>query len=862
MKHVQFPLILMGLFFLIFLRIPGGAQTSPEDFLTHPVGADGKLADYGQIREYFQRLDAETDRMKLLTIGKTGQGRPLIMAVISTAENIAKSGEYREIARRLRDQRDLTEKDARTLAAGGRTIMLITCSLHATEIGASQMSMELAHRLVTGKTPYGGEDPLEKTIVLLVPALNPDGIQMVTQWYRKYKGTQYEGGSMPWLYHPYAGHDNNRDWFMGNLPETRALMDVLYRDWIPQIHVDEHQMGSTRARLFLPPFMDPPTSTVHPLVWRGVALCGTHMAYRLQEEKRSGVVHGRSFTGWWIGACDDTSWLHNSVGILSEAASVRIASPIYVEPGEIPDGYARKSMQFPNPWKGGWWRLRDIVDYELNLSFGLIEAAAIYRDSFLFNFYRMCGDERNRKGKEIPTAFLIPATQHDSPTTRRMLRVLQRGGVEIHRALEPFFAARRLYPKGTWVVGMDQPYRPYAQALMERQRYPDIRQYPGGPPIPPYDNAGWTLPLQMGVECVRVEEPFSAKLEKIDVIVDPEPEWPEAGGFVILKGGENAAYAAVFSLLSDGVTVRRVERVNHDGDDEPRAGDFVTPWSVKVRGKLVGLQKKYGFSCGFSSQVNWETCRALKYPRIGLYRSWRANMDEGWTRYMLDDFGIRYETLRNADFKGGKDGAKRLRNFDVIIFASEDKDIIKGGEPAPDSPWKQYFTPLPPGYQGGIGKKGVEALHEFVRSGGHLIALNSATELVLKEFNPPVRNVLKGVKKQQFFCPMSILTVNMDSHHPLGLGLREKVSVVFSGSPAYATWVPRGDWGRKVVAAYPEREILESGWLLGENHLARKAALVDLSHGKGRIVLFGFRPQNRAQTHGTYKILFNAFLRN
>jgi len=379
--------------YILLLPFVLSAQTHPEEFLGHKVGADRKLADYTQITDYFKKLAEESNRIQVLTIGESTLGKPIIMAVITDEDNMDKLDAYTQITRRLRDARGLSTEEAKNLAKQGKTILLLTCNIHSTEIASSQMAMELAYDLVTGNTPFDSESALKDVIVLLVPSTNPDGEQMVTEWYRKWVGTKHEGSSMPWLYHPYAGHDDNRDWFMFNLKETRAVTKVLYHDWIPQIHIDEHQMGSTGARLFIPPFMNPPVPTIHPLLWRGVALCGTNMAYDLQKNGFKGVVHGRSFTAWWIGACDDTSWLHNCIGLLSEMASVRVATPIYIDPTEIPDSYMEKRLQFPDPWMGGWWRLRDIVDYELTLSKSLVETAYIHKEDFLFNFYKMCRDE-------------------------------------------------------------------------------------------------------------------------------------------------------------------------------------------------------------------------------------------------------------------------------------------------------------------------------------------------------------------------------------------------------------------------------------------------------------------------------------
>ncbi len=353
-----------ALFALLLAPLFLPAQTSPEAFLGFKIGADRKLADYEQIQAYFKKLASESPKIRIETIGASTLKRPMIMAVVTAEENMARLDEYKAISAKLKDPRTLPAAEAETLAREGKIIVLVTCSLHATEIAASQMSMELAYRLVTGETPFDAASVLRDVIFLLVPTSNPDGNQMEVDWYKKNLGTKFEGGDMPWLYHHYAGHDNNRDWFMSNLSETRAVNQVLYHDWFPQIHLDQHQMGSDGARLFIPPFMNPPVPNVQPLVWRGVNLLGANLGYDLQKNGFKGVVHGRSFTGWYIGACDDTSWLHNILGLLSEMASVGLATPpLHRAHRKSRHPTRKKRIEFPDPWPGGWWRLRDIVDY-------------------------------------------------------------------------------------------------------------------------------------------------------------------------------------------------------------------------------------------------------------------------------------------------------------------------------------------------------------------------------------------------------------------------------------------------------------------------------------------------------------------
>jgi hypothetical protein len=856
--------LLLSLFLLPCFLL---SQTPPEDFLGHKVGADRKLADYNQIQAYFKKLDQESERVKVINIGETTLKKQMIMAVITSKENMGKLDIYREIVRKLRDSRITPPEEAKKLAQEGKAMVLITCSQHATEIAAAQMTMELAYKLATGKTPYDTEKVLNDVIVLIVPTSNPDGHQMVTDWYRKYVGTKFEGGRMPWLYHHYAGHDNNRDWFMFNLPETKAVTKVLYHDWLPQIHIDEHQMGSTGARLFIPPFMNPPIPNVQPLLWRGVNLCGANMAYDLQKNGYKGVVNGRSYTAWWIGACNDTSWLHNVVGLLSEMASVRVASPIHIEPTEVPQSYYEKRLEFPDPWRGGWWRLRDLVDYELVLSLSLIKTAHLHKEDFLYNFYRMYKTSIEKREEGEPFAFVIPSKQRDYPTTLRMLDILMFGGVEVQQAKQEFIADGKVYPVGSFVVKMSQPYKPYAQALLERQQYPDVRQYPGGPPVPPYDNAGWTLPLQMGVKCDRIEHAFEVQSERLEKAPygSLSAASTSSSAFVVLDCRMNASYSIAFSLLKNKVEMFRSKEKIKRENFTAAPGSFIVKNTAAVQKLLPDLLKKWhGKTYGLDS-ISDIPSSPLKNSRIALYQSWRSNMDEGWTRYVFDDLGVPYTTLHNKDFKPTKKGKKEEKvdlkaKYDVIVFASESADIIKSGTSGTASRRGRYSAPMPPEYEGGIGKEGVDALKNFVEKGGILVTLNGACDLAFKEFQPPASNSLEGVSRTRFFCPTSLLKIHVDNTTPIGYGMPKEAAAMFSRSLAIRTRTPSVEWDRKVVASYPDKDILLSGWLLGENTIARRAAVVDTKYKKGHIILIGFRSQFRAQSHGTYKFLLNSLL--
>jgi len=840
----------------------GLAQPSPEKSFGFAVGADRQLADYTQIRTYLDTLARESRRLKVFDIGPTTLGKPMVMAAISSEANLAKLDRYVQISKRLRDPRTLPLDEAQKLAQEGKVLLLITCSIHATEIAASQMSMQLAYELASGTAPAETRKALEDVIVLLIPTINPDGHQMVTEWYRKNVGGKYEGGAMPWLYHPYAGHDDNRDWFMFNLAETRAVTKVLYHDFFPQVSIDEHQMGSTGARLFLPPYMDPPTGTVDPIVWRSINLLGSAIAYDMQRQGFEGLVNGRSYTGWWIGSASDTPWLHGTIGLLSEMASARIASPVYIEPGEIPLAYAESRMEFVDPWPGGWWRLSDLVRYELAMTFSLIDTVSRYKSDLLFGSYRLAKRAIEDTAPGQPYAFVVPVRQDDRLTALKMIEVLMFGGVEVHKATSEFVADGRTYPSGSYVVKMAQPYKPYAWALLDRQEYPNLREYPGGPPVPPYDNAGWTLPLQMGVACDRIAAPFDAKLERVTAVAYPTPEKIAGGAYLALDAHANASFAVAANLLKDGAELWRARTpIRAAGIDLP-AGSFVVKATPETLKALMPLLGKHHLSAHALAAVTGLDLAPLKRFRTGLYQSWRGNMDEGWTRYLLDDTGIPYTTLHNDAFKGGKDSKADLRAaFDAIVFTDESADVIKTGRrEQPTERERAFASPMPPEYEGGIGKDGVEALKTFVEQGGILVLLNRAGELAMKEWEVPARNALERVDRTKFFCPTSIVRIEVDNRTPIGWGMPGRAAAVFASSLAFDTWAPFPEWDRKVVASYPAKDVLASGWLLGEDVIARKAAVVDLKLGKGHIVLIGIRCQHRAQAHGTYKFLLNGLL--
>ena len=824
---------------------------SPESHLGFQVGTDYKLADWRSIVAYYEKLGAASDRIEVQNLGESTEGRPFIMAQISSPENLAQKESIQAAQKRLADPRGLSETDARQMASDGVAVVLIGCNIHAVEIASSQMSMELAYDLVTSEDPKI-QLVRDRVLLLLVPSLNPDGIDIVGDWYRETLGTPWEGTRPPWLYHKYTGHDNNRDWFMLTQDETRIMTRVHYEQWFPQIIYDVHQMGNLGARFFVPPFYDPLNPNVPPLLQRQIMLVGAHMAHDLQAAGKTGVITSAVYDMWWHGGYRTVPYRHNLVGILSEAASVRIATPIFQAEKEL-TGHRRGlpkywlQANFPEPWPGGWWRLRDIVEYQKIASNSLLKLAATHKEDWIYNHYKLGIDAVERGESEPPFAFLVPPNQHDPIATYEMLRILSEGGVELHRAEKSLQADGVTYSAGTTVILMSQPFRAHAKDLLERQRYPDRRVGGGdGPPERPYDVTGWTLPLQMGVRTVEVVAPFKANLSVI------EPKLPSHS-----VGSTNAGYFLENRTNHDVIALNRILAKGHNAywTDKPvrasgRSVDQGAIWIPSrdgVQGTLTELASTHGIEAITGRKP--DRGYRLKKPRLGIYQPWtagirggsKAAMDEGWTRWVLERYEFDYRTIHDAELRAGN----LEERHDVIILPSgSSRSLMKGNPPGT----------VPPQYVGGIGEQGADNLLAFVRSGGTLICMGDASELPIERFDLPVMSNLDNRDGgDPFYAPGSILQVNLDPTHPLGFGRKSPQPIYFAQTPVFDV-----NGSAVSVADFPQFNPLMSGWIFGDEKIRGKSALVDAPLGDGRVILFGFRPQHRAQPHTTFKILFNA----
>ncbi len=781
--------------FLLFLAVALAARAAqppptPESFFHHKIGADRQLLVWSDVVAYFQLLARSSNRIRVDAFGRSAEGRPLIVATIAAPETLRRLNHFRDIQRRLADPRLTSPAQAEPLIADGKNVVLITCSIHANEVASTHTAVEFAYRLITGRVAHA-DAILQNDILLLAPSINPDGVDIVTSWYRKTLGTPFEGSSPPELYQKYVGHDNNRDWYIFSQPETRAVVSQLHNVWHPEIVYDVHQQSSRAARLFVPPWLDPIEPNIDPILAQEMNMFGTSIASDLTASGFKGITINSTYDFWTPARAYQS--FHAGLRILTESASARLATPIDVpfasldsrEPGYNPK---ERSWNFLEPWPGGHWTLRDIIDYQEAAFESCLYQAAIHRPDMLRNFYRI---SRRATLRTEPAAFIIPADQRDPGATRRLLETLAFGQVEIDRA-----------PDGAHVISMHQPYSSYAKALLETQNYPDLREYPGGPPRHPYDVTAHTLPLLFGVDAHAVSElPRIPLTREHFALFSPAP--------TSYSASDTDSWYSVNALWNAGA---QVWRNLSTGDFAPQ--DRGPGWTLIPR------------------------------PRIALYRSAVPSIDEGWTRWLLEQFGFAYTSVGNQILQSGNLKSR----FDVVVFPDQPaSDLIRGATSAE----------LPAPYTGGIDPAGEEALKSFARSGGSLIFFNRSTTYATRRLGIPATNIVENLPDTEFYSPGSLLNVHL-SPGPLTLGLPQELAIWSEQSPAWS--IPPPSSQSRSIAAYAAEPILASGWLLGSAVLAHQSALLDVKLGRGHVILFGMRPQYRAQSYQTFKLFFNALL--
>jgi hypothetical protein len=843
-----------------------GSLQPPEQFIGFKVGSDNKLVRWDKIVEYMKLAAAGSDRVRVRELGKTTGGNAFLALEISAPETLKSLDRQKQFARKLYFQDGApTTRERYDIFRQGKLVLLVTCSVHANEIGATQMALELVHRLATDDSPTV-KKILDNVIFVLVPSANPDGQIAVTDWFNRNLDTPFAASPLPYLYHPYAGHDLNRDMYMFTQKESQYIAHLAWHDWFPAVWLDQHQMNPGGPRMFVMPAADPINPNVHPLIYRWNGILGQSQAAALEAAGKDGIIYNSTYTNYWQGAMAWSGWWHNQIGLLTEVASVRTAAPVQqlrATPGTtpvMPESRASLGVsqfdnsplapptdviprtEYPRPWMGGRWTLRDIVDYELIATMALLETAADRREAILRQIYEVNRQtvEDQRKGEAV--AILIPMeSQHDPREAAHLADRLQVGGVQVFRSDAAFEADGRRHAAGTLVIPLTQVFGRYAKDLPEKQTYPEVRRGPTDPIEPPYDVTAWSLGMLLGVDVDLIRTPHPSSLKLTRVTGRPRTEGRLAGNgtrFVFDYVGADTAIA-VNRLLKSGARVafERPSQVTVGGVPRER---------IEALAKELGLNVAATEPPATAVDVPDTSSILLRTPRIGVYSPWTGgNVDEGWTRWVLEQYEFTQTTIHNADVRRG--GLRQ--NFDAIIIPDQTpREIIDGFN----------AESIRPEYRGGIGEAGVENLARFVAEGGTLMMLGAASDLAIDRLPVPVRNIKRGLRREQHYAPGTILRLQVDTSHPEGYGMAADTYGFYTNGPVLAPVDGFTSLRSTVVARYPAVDIVASGWLRGEEIMAGRAAVVSIEMNPGRVVLFGLRPQHRGQTHATFPLLFNA----
>ncbi|MFC1565207.1 M14 family metallopeptidase, partial [candidate division KSB1 bacterium] len=735
--------------------------------------------------------------------------------------------------------------------------------LHGTEVAPAQLLPQLAYDLVTGADKQA--ELIRENVIALLVFANPDGMTIVSDWYMGNVGTPYEVSSIPWLYHKYVGHDNNRDSFTSNLIETQNMNLASTGEWYPEVLYNQHQRGPFPARIWIPPDAEPTNPNVHPLIVRWKNLIGSAMGKAFDENKQPGAISRIRYDTWYPGYATQVMDGHNTVSILTETQLYSYATPQHFTLSDFPEAHRDLTMGvfYPNPWLGGWWRLGDAVAYNSTACKAVLEVTARYRPEILFNKYTIGSDVIERFKNEPPYGWIISTDQRDKNTAALLMNRLMVNGIEIYTADEEFEHNGITYPQSSYIIPASQPFGLFAKNILEKQDYPDLRKYSHlwqglvnpetfkGDPLRPYDGVGWTLPLQFGIEYNEMSSLLKVAKTRITEAAPNAGRVTGGGSYYSFTHADNNSFKALNMIFEAGGKLSLAAGEFSLGGVRFEKGAFMVESGSISSSKLNEIAREVNIDfTGGSPRVEKIP---INNPRIALYKSWVASMDAGWMTYIFDRFGFDYHLLTNAEVKAGGLNER----FDVIILADQrTSQIIDGHKKGT----------IPPDYSGGISWEGTDNLKEFVDQGGTLVCNNGSSGFALDEFDIPVKNVLRSVPADSFNCPGSILKMNYNTDHPLAFGMPNQDIAFFSRGMAFEIKKAKPDKetnerpenSPEIIAEYPDGKLLISGWMLGEERLRKKAAVVNIPRGEGNIVLFGFNVHNRSQAYSTMKLLFNS----
>jgi hypothetical protein len=864
MKNTNF---LIGILFFCFTLFKVNAQdiTSPEKYFGFQPGSDGMLFNYQPLIDYLSILDKASDKLEMREIGYSPEGKKMYIVFISAAENIKKLDTYKEINKKLALSADIEPAMLDEWVNTSKVFAMTTLSMHANEVAPSQAAPLIAYELITS-TDADIIKWMNDVVLMMVPSQNPDGMDMIVNHYKKYKGTKYDGCSMPGVYNKYVGHDDNRDYVTLTQSDTRAIANAYSNEWYPQVLLEKHQMWSTGTRYFVPPNHDPIAENINEEMWNWTWIFGSNMAKDMTSKGLAGVSQHYLFDDYWPGSTETSLWM-NIISLLTEAASVQYAKPVYVEPNEltvIGKGLSeyKKSINMPLPWEGGWWHLSDIVEYERVSTLSYLKTASLYRKEILKFRNNMCREAMEKGINEAPYYFILPGKQQDIGELVNLIKLLNRHGVKVFKLAEDISFNNLTFTKGDVIVPLNQPYRALIKEIMEKQYYPERHYTPGGELMQPYDITSWSVPLHKGLTSFQIDQKIYPVLSEI---TKPESVGAIAmvsntGRYIALSPNNNVHYKIVFDMFNNGKEVKRAIKSFKTSSGEFPAGTFIINATDFKGGEVY--QMAYLDSLADLQIEN------LKNPKIALMETWDHDMDAGWTRWVFDSYNIRFEVLHPADIVKSD-----LSKYTCLVFPDADKNLLLDGKYK--SKEGTYYTgEYPPEYEKGITAKGLQKIFKYIDEGGSVISWGSSVPLFLgnqsivtdekkeekEEFTLPVTDISDDLGKKGLSCPGTLLKVKMNTSSKISYGLPSTINVFSRANPVFRTSVPVFDMDRRVIGTYPEKEIVVSGYADKIELVAEKPAIVWVKKGKGEMVFMAFCPQFRGSTDGTFKLLFNSLL--